>query len=73
MSRVLSGVVLAAVFFAIVWFGSATVLLLVALAVCVLAFQEYATLVQRVGADIPRCPLAGDACRDGDCAVSICG
>ena len=56
MSRVLSGVVLAAVFFAIVWFSSATVLLLVALAVCVAAFREYATLVQAIGADLPRLP-----------------
>jgi phosphatidate cytidylyltransferase len=56
MSRVLSGVVLAAVFFAIVWFSSATVLLLVALAVCAGAFREYATLVQQIGAELPRAP-----------------
>ena len=56
MSRVLSGVVLAAVFLAIVWFSSATVLLFVALGVCVLVFQEYAHLMQQIGADVPKLP-----------------
>ncbi len=56
MSRVLSGVVLAAVFFAIVWFASATVLLFVALGVCMLVFREYAQLMEHVGADMPRVP-----------------
>jgi CDP-diglyceride synthetase len=56
MVRVLSGVLLAAVFFAVIWFGSATVLLLVALGVCALAFQEYAELMRQIGADISRVP-----------------
>ena len=56
MSRVLSGVVLGAVFFAIVWFSSATVLLFVALAVCVAAFREYALLIGQLGAHLPRLP-----------------
>ena len=54
MARVVSGALLAAAFFAIVWFSSATVLLFVALAVCVLAFQEYAELMRRIGAAIPK-------------------
>jgi phosphatidate cytidylyltransferase len=54
MTRVLSGAALAAAFFAVVWYGNAMVLLVVALAVGALAFQEYAELVRRVGADIPR-------------------
>src|SRR5687767_11501344 len=54
MARVISGVLLAAAFFAIVWFSSARVLLFVALAVGVLAFQEYAELMRRMGAAIPR-------------------
>ena len=37
MTRVLSGILLAAAFFTIVWFSSAPVLLVVALGVCVLA------------------------------------
>ena len=56
MVRVLSGVLLAAVFFAVIWFGSATVLLLVALGVCALAFQEYAELMRQIGADSSRVP-----------------
>ncbi len=54
MTRVLSGAALAAAFFAVVWYGNAMVLLVVALAVGALAFQEYAELVRRAGADIPR-------------------
>lgn len=56
MIRVISGVLLAAVFFAIVWFSSATVLLFVAMGVCVLAFQEYAQLMQQLGIHIPKLP-----------------
>src|SRR5918996_2132549 len=56
MTRVFSGVLLAAVFFAIVWFSSATVLLFVALGVCVLVFEEYAQLMQHIGADLPKLP-----------------
>lgn len=56
MARVLSGVVLAAIFFAVVWFGNSTVLLVVALGVCVLAFHEYAELMRQIGVDMPRIP-----------------
>jgi CDP-diglyceride synthetase len=56
MIRVLSGAALAAVFFAIVWFSSATVLLFVAMGVCVLAFQEYAQLMKQIGIGIPKLP-----------------
>ena len=56
MTRVLSGVALGAVFFAVVWFSNAVGLLFVALAVGVLAFHEYAELMRRLGADIPRLP-----------------
>ena len=45
MTRVLSGVVLGAAFFTIVWFGTTVVLLGVAMAVCALAFREYADLM----------------------------
>jgi phosphatidate cytidylyltransferase len=51
-----SGVLLAAVFFAVVWYGNATLLLFVAVAVGVLAFHEYAELVRQLGAAIPRIP-----------------
>jgi phosphatidate cytidylyltransferase len=53
MTRVLSGVVLGASFFAIVWFGNTTVLLAVAAAVCALAFHEYVRLMRHIGADLP--------------------
>lgn len=56
MTRVVSGVLLAAAFFALVWYGNAVVLLFVALTVGVLAFHEYAELMRRLGADIPRVP-----------------
>jgi phosphatidate cytidylyltransferase len=56
MTRVLSGVTLAAAFFALVWFADATALLLVALGVAALALDEYAGLVRRLGAVIPRLP-----------------
>lgn len=54
MARVASGVVLAAAFFAVVWYGNATVLVLVALAVGGLAFHEYSTLMRRIGGSVPR-------------------
>jgi phosphatidate cytidylyltransferase len=54
MTRVLSGVVLGAAFLAIVWFSNTTVLLVVALAVCVLALHEYARLMRPVGVDVPQ-------------------
>jgi phosphatidate cytidylyltransferase len=54
--RLISGVLLAAAFFAIVWFSSATVLLFVALAVALLALHEFVELMRQVGADIPRIP-----------------
>ena len=56
MVRVLSGVILAATFFALVWFTNAYVLLAVALVVSVLAFQEFAVLMQQIGADVPKLP-----------------
>jgi phosphatidate cytidylyltransferase len=54
MTRVLSGVVLGAAFFTIVWFGTTVVLLGVAMAVCVLAFREYADLMAKLHAQPPR-------------------
>jgi phosphatidate cytidylyltransferase len=54
VARVISGVLLAAVFFTIVWFSSAIVLVFVALAVCVLALQEYAELMRAMGAAPPK-------------------
>ena len=56
MTRVLSGTVLGAVFFALVWFSNATVLLVVAMAVCALALHEYVGLMRAVQADVPRLP-----------------
>jgi CDP-diglyceride synthetase len=54
--RLISGVLLAAGFFALVWFGNALVLLLAALAVGVLALHEYFELMRQLGAAIPRVP-----------------
>jgi phosphatidate cytidylyltransferase len=56
VARVISGVLLAAAFFAIVWYSNATVLLFVALAVGVLALHEYMELMRPLGAAIPRVP-----------------
>ena len=53
MTRVLSGVALAASAFALVWFLPSTALLGVALVVAVLAFIEYARLAHAVGAGLP--------------------
>jgi CDP-diglyceride synthetase len=52
--RLISGVLLAAGFFTLVWFSNAIVLLLVALAVGVLALHEYFELMRQLGAIIPR-------------------
>jgi phosphatidate cytidylyltransferase len=58
--RLISGVLLAAGFLALVWFSNATVLLVVAVAVGVLAFHEYAELMRQLGAAVPRIPtIAG--------------
>ena len=56
MTRVVSGVALAAVFFALIWFGNSTVLLFVALAVGALAFQEFAEIVRALNVAVPRVP-----------------
>jgi phosphatidate cytidylyltransferase len=57
MTRVVSGVGLAAVFFVLVWFTNATVLLFVALAVAVLAVHEYVQLFRNLGADMHMAPI----------------
>jgi phosphatidate cytidylyltransferase len=54
MTRVVSGVVLAAVFFALVWYGNAAVLLCAALAIAALAFHEFAVIVRALGVAVPR-------------------
>jgi phosphatidate cytidylyltransferase len=54
--RLISGVLLAAAFIAIVWFSNAIVLLVVASGVGVLAFHEYEGLMRHLGAAIPRTP-----------------
>jgi phosphatidate cytidylyltransferase len=56
MTRVASGAALVASVFAVVWYGNTTVLLLVAMAVGVLAFHEYAEVMRRLGAVITRLP-----------------
>ncbi|MGE0041772.1 MAG: phosphatidate cytidylyltransferase [Vicinamibacterales bacterium] len=56
MTRLLSGVALAAVFLAVIWFATAPVLLAVALAVTGLAFHEYARLVAALGVRVPWMP-----------------
>ena len=56
MTRVISGVLLAAVFLAVIWFASATVLLFVAMGVATLAYLEYRELIRRIGAEIPKAP-----------------
>jgi phosphatidate cytidylyltransferase len=53
MTRLLSGVVLAAVALAVIWFLDSTALLGVALAVAALAFHEYDRIVERIGAKVP--------------------
>lgn len=53
MTRLVSGLVLAAVAVAMVWFFSSIALLGVALAVAALAFHEYEKIVDVIGAKIP--------------------
>jgi phosphatidate cytidylyltransferase len=53
MTRVLSGVALAAAAVAAIWFLTPVALLGVALAVAALAFAEYARIVAAIGADVP--------------------
>ena len=57
MARLVSGVVLAAVFFVLIWFTNATVLLFVALAVAALAVHEYVQLFRALGADMHMAPI----------------
>ena len=56
MIRVLSGVILAAAFFAIAWFASPAVLVWIAMAVCVLALHEYRAILNRIGIGVPWWP-----------------
>jgi phosphatidate cytidylyltransferase len=56
MVRILSGVVLAAVFLALIWFGNAIVLLIAALAVAALAVHEFVQLFRALGAHAPALP-----------------
>jgi phosphatidate cytidylyltransferase len=56
MTRLLSGLTLAAAFLALVWFATPAVLLIAALGVAILAFQEYARLVRAIGPVVPRWP-----------------
>ncbi|MGE3277401.1 MAG: phosphatidate cytidylyltransferase [Vicinamibacterales bacterium] len=58
MTRVLSGVVLGAVFLAVIWFAGTLVLLGVALVVAGLAFQEYAGLARALDIRLPLAPAA---------------
>lgn len=61
MLRILSGLVLIAVFFSAIWFLPTVLLLVLAEAVLVLAFVEYASLARALGADIPRAAAAAAA------------
>ena len=56
MIRVLSGVILAAAFFAIAWFASPVVLVWIAMGVCVLALHEYRAILNRLGISVPWWP-----------------
>ena len=53
MTRLLSGVVLAAVALALIWFLNSSALLGVAIVVAALAFVEYERIVAAIGAKIP--------------------
>jgi phosphatidate cytidylyltransferase len=53
MQRVISGVVLAAIAFALIWFFDSIWLLGVALIVAAMAFHEYDRIVEKIGAKIP--------------------
>jgi phosphatidate cytidylyltransferase len=57
--RLISGVLLAAGFFTLVWFSNALVLLFVALAVGALALHEYFELMRPLGAVVPRLATVG--------------
>lgn len=54
MTRVVSGVALAAAVLALVWFTTAAVLLVAAMGMAVLAFREYAQAVRAMGAPLPK-------------------
>jgi phosphatidate cytidylyltransferase len=56
VARLVSGVLLAAGFFLLVWFSNAVVLLFVACAVGLLALHEYAELMRQLNVPIPRIP-----------------
>jgi phosphatidate cytidylyltransferase len=56
MVRLLSGSLLAAAFFALIWFAPTPVLLSAALIVAALAFQEYSRLARAIGSIVPRWP-----------------
>jgi phosphatidate cytidylyltransferase len=56
MVRLVTGVLLAAAFLALVWFANTTVLLMVALAVAALAVHEYVQLFRPLGAYVPSMP-----------------
>ena len=58
MTRVLSGAVLLAIAVAAVWFASATIFFLVAEAVLLLSFGEYAGLARASGTPVPELPSA---------------
>jgi phosphatidate cytidylyltransferase len=53
MTRILSGVALAAAAVAAIWFLTPIALLVVALVVAAMAFAEYARIVGAIGADVP--------------------
>jgi phosphatidate cytidylyltransferase len=53
MTRLLSGLALASVAVALIWFLSSAALLAVAIAVATLAFTEYARIVEAIGARVP--------------------
>jgi phosphatidate cytidylyltransferase len=61
MLRILSGLVLIAVFFLCIWFFPSPLLLVVAETVLVLAFVEYASLADALGARVPRVASAAAA------------
>ena len=56
MTRVVSGAVLLAVAVALVWFAPGTVFLIAALALLLLAFNEYAALARTSRLDVPGAP-----------------
>jgi phosphatidate cytidylyltransferase len=56
MVRLVTGVLLAAVFLALIWFADSKILLIVALAVAALAVHEYVQLFRALGAHVPAVP-----------------